>query len=43
MPTLEEQNNLYTYTINQKLITGAWKQINNAVDSDTYTEPENFT
>ncbi|MBE5763065.1 MAG: hypothetical protein E7338_02455 [Clostridiales bacterium] len=32
----------YTYTINQKEIIGAWKTINNTVDSEVYTAPEDF-
>ncbi len=32
----------YTYTINQKEITGAWKTINNTVDSEVYTAPKDF-
>jgi len=33
----------YTYTINAKQITGAWKNLSNTVDSINYTTPSDFT
>ena len=34
---------LYTYTINQKEVTGAWATLTNNVDNESYTTPQDFT
>ena len=34
---------LYTYTVNQKEVTGAWATLTNNVDNESYTTPQDFT